>query len=206
MKRLVLDIETVPRPGIMNTWFQQWAGEKNPDKTPEELEHLVGLYPEFGMACCVCLKEYRADNMAFSRAALAGEEKEMLYALGSWLDQPGVVLIGHNIKGFDIPFLAKRYLAQNLPLPKSLKTAGKKPWDIQHQDTMELMKFGGYDPMSLRSACLLLDLPDPKENECGDQVWDLFKAGDKDSIKHYCEGDVTAAESVLKRLESLGAV
>ena len=194
MKRLVLDIETVPRPGIMDTWFQQWAGEKNPDKTPEELEHLAGLYPEFGMACCVCLKEYGADNMAFSRAALAGEEKEMLYALGSWLDRPGVVLIGHNIKGFDIP------------LPNSLKTAGKKPWDIQHQDTMELMKFGGYAPMSLRSACLLLDLPDPKEYEHGYQVWDLFRAGDKDSIKHYCEGDVKAAESVLKRLESLGAV
>ena len=35
MKRLVLDIETVPRPGIMDTWFQQWAGEKNPDQTPE---------------------------------------------------------------------------------------------------------------------------------------------------------------------------
>ena len=206
MKRLVLDIETVPRPGIMDTWFQQWAGEKNPDKTPEELEHLAGLYPEFGMACCVCLKEYGADNMAFSRAALAGEEKEMLYALGSWLDQPGVVLIGHNIKGFDIPFLAKRYLAQALPLPKSLKTAGKKPWDIPHQDTMELMKFGGYAPMSLRSACLLLDLPDPKEYENGGQVWDFFKAGDKDSIKNYCEGDVKAAESMLKRLEILEAV
>ena len=206
MKRLVLDIETVPRPGIMDTWFQQWAGEKNPDKTPEELEHLAGLYPEFGMACCVCLKEYGADNMAFSRAALAGEEKEMLYALGSWLDQPGVVLIGHNIKGFDIPFLAKRYMAQALPLPVALKTAGKKTWDIQPQDTMELMKFGGYRPMSLRSACLLLGLPDPKEHEHGDQVWDLFKVGDKDRIKHYCEGDVNAAESVLKRLESLGAV
>lgn len=206
MKRLVLDIETVPRPGIMDTWFQQWAGEKNPDKTPEELEHLAGLYPEFGMACCVCLKEYGADNMAFSRAALAGEEKEMLYALGSWLDHPGVVLIGHNIKGFDIPFLAKRYMAQALPLPVALKTAGKKPCDIPHQDTMELMKFGGYTPMSLRSACLLMDLPDPKEYEHGDQVWDFFRAGDKDRIKHYCEGDVTAAESILKRLESLGAV
>ena len=142
MKRLVIDIETVPLPGIMNTWFPQWAGEKNPDKTPEELEQLAGLYPEFGMACCVCLKEYNADHMAFARAALAGEEKAMLYDLGSWLDQPGVQLIGHNIKGFDIPFLAKRYIAQNLPLPNSLKTAGKKPWEVPHQDTMELMKFG----------------------------------------------------------------
>ena len=60
--------------------------------------------------------------------------------------------------------------------------------------------------MSLRSACLLLDLPDPKEYEHGDQVWDFFRAGDKDRIKHYCEGDVTAAESILKRLERLGAV
>jgi 3'-5' exonuclease len=206
MKRLVIDIETVPLPGIMNTWFPQWAGEKNPDKTPEELEHLAGLYPEFGMVCCVCLKEYNTDHMAFSRAALAEEEKAMLYDLGSWLDQLGVQLIGHNIKGFDIPFLAKRYVAQNLPIPNSLKVAGKKPWEVPHQDTMELMKFGGYAPMSLRSACLLMGLKDPKEKECGKDVWDLFKAGDKDRLVKYCSGDVWAAEAVLKRLESLGGV
>lgn len=206
MKRLVLDIETVPREGIMNTWFPQWAGEKNPDKTPEELEHLAGLYPEFGMTCCVCIKEYGGDHMAFSRAALAGEEKEMLYTLGSWLDQPGIQLIGHNIKGFDIPFLAKRYMAQALPLPVALKMAGKKPWEVPHQDTMELMKFGGWAPMSLRSACFLMGLKDPKEKESGKEVWDLFKAGDKDRIVNYCSGDVWAAEAVLKRLESLGGV
>ncbi len=206
MKRLVIDIETVPREGIMNTWFPQWAGEKHPDKTPEELEQLAGLYPEFGMTCCVCLKEYNTDHMAFARAALAGEEKAMLYDLGSWLDQPDVQLIGHNIKGFDIPFLAKRYIAQNLPLPNSLKTAGKKPWEVPHQDTMELMKFGGWAPMSLRSACLLMGLKDPKEKECGKDVWDLFKAGDMDRLVNYCSGDVWAAEAVLKRLESLGGV
>lgn len=206
MKRLVIDIETVPQPGIMNTWFPQWAGEKNPDKTPEELEQLAGLYPEFGMTCCVCLKEYNTDHMAYASAALAEEEKAMLYELGSWLDQPGIQLIGHNIKGFDIPFLAKRYIAQNLPLPNSLKMAGKKPWEVPHQDTMELMKFGGYAPMSLRSACLLMGLKDPKEKECGKDVWDLFKDGDKDRLVNYCSGDVWAAEAVLKRLESLGGV
>lgn len=206
MKRYVLDIETVPRLGIMNTWYPEWARSKNPDASPEEMEHNAGLYAEFGMVCAVVLKEYGAEGIAFARAAKAGEEKDLLYALGSWLDQPGVQLIGHNIKGFDIPFLAKRYAAQRLPIPQALRMAGKKPWEVPHLDTMELLKFGSYAPMSLRSACLLLNLPDPKENECGKDVWGLFQAGDRDHIKSYCTGDVLATESVLMAIESVGGI
>lgn len=206
MKKIVIDIETVPREGIMDTWYAEWAGNKNPDAAPEELEYSAGLYPEFGRVCCVCLKEYGTDDVLGRVARNLNDERDLLYWLGSYLDQPGVSLIGHNIKGFDIPFLAKRYLAHSLPLPSALKLAGKKPWEITHQDTMELLRFGNFSNMSLRSACLLLGLDDPKENDSGKSVWDKFRAGDLESIQTYCEGDVNSTEAVYSAIEQCGGV
>lgn len=34
----IIDIETVPQPGIMQTWFPEWAKKKMPNATDEELE------------------------------------------------------------------------------------------------------------------------------------------------------------------------
>lgn len=204
---LSVDIETVPRPGIMDTWYPSWAAEKHPDKTPEELEALAALYPEFGMVCAISVvkqvqgmpqvaAEYTASNLE--------EEGAMLKDFCGRLDRGrDVVLVGHNIKGFDIPFIVKRCLAHGLFVPDCMKVAGKKPWDIPHRDTMEILKCGGFTPMSLRSACLLLGFEDPKEVCDGRKVWDLFRQGDLGKVSQYCTGDAKAA--MLVYLETLKA-
>ena len=51
------------------------------------------------------------------------------------------MLCAHNGKEFDFPFL-KRILVNELKLPKILEIAGKKPWEINHLDTMDLWRFG----------------------------------------------------------------
>ena len=50
-------------------------------------------------------------------------------------------LCGHNSKEFDIPFIARRMIIHNMPLPDKLNLFGKKPWEIPHLDTMDLWKF-----------------------------------------------------------------
>src|SRR2546429_5980208 len=49
-------------------------------------------------------------------------------------------LCAHNGKEFDFPFIARRMLINGLKLPKILHIAGKKPWEVNHLDTMELWK------------------------------------------------------------------
>lgn len=41
---LAIDIETVPQPGIMDTWYPEWAREKHPDKTDQEIEAINYAY------------------------------------------------------------------------------------------------------------------------------------------------------------------
>lgn len=197
----VIDIETIPQPGIMNTWYKDWAKKKFPEMTDEQLEKQAALYPEFGMICAIGI----SDPGGKPTHCLAGdyyEEKNMLVELRGILGETET-LIGHNLKGFDLPYLSKRYLFHDLELPKTLRVAGKKPWEIPHIDTMELLKFGGGMSMSLRSACFLLGLKDPKQEVSGEDVYELFKKKDLDLIGAYVEKDVEATGKIFRKLKNL---
>lgn len=56
----------------------------------------------------------------------------------------GKALCAHNGKEFDFPYLGRRLLINQFPLPYVLDLAGKKPWEVNHIDTMELWKFGDF--------------------------------------------------------------
>jgi hypothetical protein len=63
-----------------------------------------------------------------------------------------------------------------------------------------MMRFGGGASMSLRSACLLLNVADPKGSVCGSEVPQLFREGKTDIIGNYCAGDVSANRLVYRKL------
>lgn len=197
----IIDIETVPQPGIMQTWFPEWAKKKMPNATDEELEQSAALHGEFGMVCAIGIAE-PGGAPSHVIAQDYESEKDALISLDSVL-LDNEALIGHNIKNFDIPFLAKRYLYHGLPVPHTLRTAGKKPWELVHVDTMELLRFAGDCSMSLRSACLLLGLGDPKAACSGAEVFDLFKQGKFEEIGRYVESDVKYTDRVYQQLTRL---
>ena len=202
---IAIDIETVPRPGIMDTWYPQWAAGKYPGKEGEDLEAMAALYPEFGQICCVCWGE--VDDLCLRKPGTVygfvaqdeAAENQALVSLAEMLKDPSVTLIGHNIKGFDIPFIIKRYLYHGLEVPQGLRLLGKKPWEIPHLDTMELMRFGSSN-MSLRSAAMLLGEKDPKGSCDGVKVWDLWRQDRMSEIRDYCSGDVRAVAAIYYAL------
>lgn len=70
------------------------------------------------------------------------------------------ILCGHNISTYDIPFLVKRALKHNIPLPVMLKkTLSAKPWESCVIDTMNVWKFNGFETMtSLKNIANFLGL------------------------------------------------
>lgn len=200
----VIDIETTPRPGIMATWYPQWASVKYPGKEGQDLEDMAALHAEFGMVCAVSYAPATTDEYPTTYTAGSLEdERELLYNLEDLLSKPGITLVGHNIKGFDIPFLAKRYMANGMQVPASLNVANMKPWEIPHKDTMEMLQFGKGNSMSLRSACLMLGLDDPKGSCCGSEVPEMFRNGEVGKIGSYCAGDVIAERELYNRIMEL---
>lgn len=193
---IVFDIETVPNETAIQSDSWKTFKEKHADAT----DHSAGLHPAFGQVACICAWD-RAENKKL-KICIDNEER-VLNEFSIFVGDKMQTLVGHNIKGFDIPFLANRFIANAMQVPRCLKVAGLKPWEVPHKDTMELLKFGGGRPLSLDAACHMMGIKSPKQEIDGSNVWDQFKVKSFDKILEYCSGDVAATWSVYQTISAL---
>lgn len=71
---------------------------------------------------------------------------------------PNPLYCGHNIVNYDIPFLIKRALSNNIKVPELFKKSlSLKPWEANILDTVDLWKFNGNDYCSLKYIASFLD-------------------------------------------------
>lgn len=178
--------------------------------SPEECYYKkAAIYAEFAKVICISIGVlYDGENgVTWKQKTLLDQESEV-----SILDKFSVILeklinfkiCGHNCKEFDLPFLARRFLIQGLPLPKFLAALqGKKPWQAANViDTMELWKFGdikNYTSLSL--LAYLLGEPSPKEDISGADIHNVYwQNGDMERIKTYCEKDVYTTAKIYFKL------
>lgn len=218
-KILFLDIETAAQhPDYENMnpeWKELWnkkaafLGNKKEDEKPSSLYARAGIYAEFGKVICVSLgyiKKVDGENQWKKLSIYNTDERILLHDLTDHLKnltKSGFVLCAHNGKEFDYPFLARRIVINGLELPESLRIAGKKPWEVNLLDTMELWKFGDYKSYtSLNLLAGVFGIPTPKDDIDGSQVNDIFwRENDLERIVKYCEKDVrTVAEIMIKFL------
>ena len=177
----------------------------------------AGIHAEFAKVACIScgyLKFTRGTGEAHLRVKSFYdlEEKVVLEDFGKMLNNwafdnlgkryPDRTICAHNGKEFDFPFLGRRYLIKQISLPDMLNLQGKKPWETNLVDTMELWKFGdfkAYTSLDLLSA--VLDVPSPKDDIDGSQVGRVFwEDNDLERIKNYCEKDVLTTAQVLLRM------
>jgi DNA polymerase elongation subunit (family B) len=210
-----LDIETVSQSASFNEldeeWQALWADKtrwqrKDEISAEEFYPQRAGILAEFAKVACVSIGFFeRVDGhpRRFRVTSFYGkDEKQILEELSVPLSRHQYLLCAHNGKEFDFPFLARRYVINGLELPSPLNIQGKKPWEIQHLDTMELWKFGDYKHFtSLKLLSKCLGIPSPKEDIDGSQVGEVFwKDDDLERIARYCERDTVTVAQVLLRM------
>lgn len=221
---LFFDIETVPvvpffedlTPGLQKEWERKMKVLKNNVLT-ENIEpakvfsEKAGVYSEFAKPVCIGLgaATKRNGNWYFTYKALVSHSEKSLLnqfceALTRFQKTTGrdVVLAGHNIKEFDVPFLARRMLINGMSLPKCLNLTGLKPWEIPHVDTMELWKFGDWkNYTTLNLLAEVFGIPSPKSDIDGSQVGRVYwEEKDLERIAQYCARDVVTTAQVYLRL------
>ena len=214
---LFLDIETVPQyptwVHVPERWKELWslkaaALSTNSDDTPEGLYQRAGIYAEFGKIICIsCGFLSRSDGQErFRMKSFYGhDEKELLVQFAALLNKiTGKsihTLCAHNGKEFDFPWIARRMVINGIRLPDLLDVAGKKPWEVQLLDTMELWKFGdrkSYTTLNLLAATL--DVPTPKDDIDGSQVARVYyEEQNLERIVTYCQKDVLTVAQVMRR-------
>ncbi len=174
------------------------------DQKPMDLFNRSGIYAEFGKIVCISVGFVVKDsNRLRIKSYYSDDESKLLFEFGELLNHhfnsPKHLMVAHNGKEFDFPYIARRMLVNGLELPSLLDIAGKKPWEIRHIDTLELWKFGDYKHFtSLDLLTAIFDIPSPKSDINGSQVNEVYwQENDLQRIAEYCQNDVVAIVQLL---------
>jgi uncharacterized protein YprB with RNaseH-like and TPR domain len=222
---LFIDIETVPQhpsyAHLPEEWKILWhlkAQYLLRNKEEESFEILyprAGIYAEFGKIICIscgCINGSPQDKKITLKSFYGDEERLVLQQfsemLKKWTDE-NKYLCAHNGKEFDFPYLCRRLIVNDLPIPQILQLSGKKPWQVNHLDTLDLWKFGDYKSYtSLNLLAHTLGIQNPKDDIDGSMVWDIYWSANTPEEKEknmarivtYCQKYVFTVAQVFLRM------
>jgi len=225
-KLLFIDIETV---GIQPDWdtlkqsnlelsfvfenYFDWFQKRFPEDADKPVGQMfvnrAALVPEFAKIACVSVA-FVTDKGEVKIQSFSNEDEKVLLKevqkLLRRVGELGFFLCGHNVKGFDIPMLAKRMIINGLLPPKILPGHDTKPWEIKALDTKELWQYGGFGTIaSLELMCVSMGVESSKNMEVtGNKVHDAYWIKkDIKGIVEYCEKDVLVLIDVIKKITNL---
>ncbi|HZY39057.1 MAG TPA: 3'-5' exonuclease [Mucilaginibacter sp.] len=209
---MVLDIETVPQyssfdhvPEQFQKLWELKTQYQRKEETAREFYERAGIWAEFGKIICISVGIFSGGKKTGLRVKSfsSHDEKEVLEDFSALLNSqpPTLILCAHNGKEFDFPYICRRMLINGIKIPAQLEISGRKPWEINHLDTMELWKFGDYkNYTSLSLLTAIFNIPTPKDDIDGSQVGRVYWVEcDLDRICIYCEKDVIATAQLLRR-------
>lgn len=212
-----MDIETVPcsisfkdlNVTFQTLWAEKTAWQRKEEYTPAEFYKLkAGVMAEFAKIICISVGYLfiNKDENNFRIKSFYGDDEKQIITdfnklLNSQFNKKQHQLCAHNGKEFDFPFIARRTLINGLKLPAILDIGGKKPWEVNHLDTMELWRFGDYKHYtSIKLLAAVFNIPTQRDDIDGSQVAGVYW-NDKnlERIKRYCQKDtLTVAQLLLK--------
>ena len=111
---------------------------------------------------------------------------------------------GHNLAGFDLPFLKHRSIILGIKPPKQLMNAmSAKPWDNCIADTMLMWNPNREKYASMDKLCKAFGIKG-KEGFDGSMVNNEWVNGDRSKVIDYCKDDVRRTIEIYNRITFLG--
>lgn len=225
---LFIDIETVPTEpeynllteGMQTEWVRKSKFLKSTTDGITDPALLfgerAGIFSEFAKVVCIgvgSLQQHESGWKMRLKSLVNDNEKLLLTSFCEVITKfsshyKDLRFCGHNIKEFDIPFLCRRMVINNIKLPECMDVSGKKPWEVSHLDTMDMWRFGDHKNFtSLSLLAQVLGIPSPKSDIDGSMVADVYwKDKDLARIGTYCTQDVLTSAKVYLRLKGLNDV
>lgn len=218
---LLIDIETASvvqnYDQLDNEYKEIWDKKANffRDKmdSPEAFEQKAGLYAEFAKVVCISVAFFRIkdhENKKFElrmKSFCEEDEKELLANFGALLNNyyshRKYIFAGHNVRDFDIPFLLRRMLINQIKLPYKLASNALKPRNFPTLDTFQIWKFGDHkNYTSLRLLIKLMGIEFPKIKSSGSDINDFYwNDKDLELIEAHCQNDVIGVAQLFLHLK-----
>jgi len=226
MKRIFIDIETLPT-GEENRAFVEEKTRKsffkrglNFDET-ELMTHRKFAFEETALSgslgkllCiglmideggksgnpCVCGQDNKTKQFH-------SDEARTLKSFWNYLERIDFnvnrdLIVGHNILGFDLPFLYHRSMIYGIQPSRQLLNG--KPWEVAETvyDTMDRWQMGKYyEKVGLEELALAFGLDCPKKGAVnGSNLLEAYQSGMHEEIREYCLRDVLCVRELYYKM------
>jgi len=151
----------------------------------------------------------QGGELVMRRLATGGDagssEREMLEGFFHLIETRAPQLVTFNGRGFDVPVLKYRAMAHGLACPRWFTQGDKwNGYDSRyskeyHCDLLEVLSdFGASARCSMDEVAAVFNVPG-KLATAGDNVREMFEAGQIDAIRNYCESDVLSTMLIFLR-------
>ena len=204
-EKLIFDIETLPADEKFKYIFIELAFQKEKakgvraKKTKRYLDQLyrqTAISGDFGSIFCI---GYALNDQKIE--IIKGEEIKILT---TWwqVAEKADIFIGHNIMDFDLRFIFKRSIVNNIkPNAKHLNLSFARYKNFPIYDTMREWEKWSNSFIKLDTLAKALGLQSSKEGGIdGSQVYDFYLNKKFDEIYEYCKRDVELTRNVYKRM------
>ncbi|CAN5810775.1 hypothetical protein BH20ACI4_BH20ACI4_15610 [soil metagenome] len=226
MKRIFIDIETLPTDEKNRSFVQRKAAkiffrrglnfsETEFTKRAEIAFGETALQGSLGKLLCIGLA---IDNNGKAETpCVCGQDKETnefhldeaktLTQFWNHLNRIGFniksdIVVGHNILGFDLPFLYHRSMICGVKPSRMLLNG--KPWEIAESvyDTMYQWQMGKFsEKVGLEELALAFGLNCPKKGAVnGGNLLRAFQNGKHEEIREYCLKDVLCVRELYYKM------
>ncbi|HXU37396.1 MAG TPA: ribonuclease H-like domain-containing protein [Blastocatellia bacterium] len=156
------------------------AGSNAEDCEPKGSEHVFGI---------------DSDGREQSEEQALTEFLALMRSFDPDIDE----IVGHNIIGFDLPFIFQRCLVNNITVRPSVNIAEFNVRGVY--DTMHRWWLGMRNRVALDDIAWALGIPSSKTDEVeGSRVFELYQAGRLAEIREYNLNDVRVTRKVYERL------
>lgn len=218
---LFLDIETISGVDDFDLLDErmkaQWLRKAEYINRTEGVSHKdlyfrkAAIYAEFGKIVTIAIGYFNItkETVEFRTKALYNHDEatvlEEFKKVLQKMNPENLRLCAHNGREFDYPYISRRMLINGIKLPSILDLSGKKPWEINHLDTMDMWKFGDWKHYSsLELLASIFNIDSSKTGMDGSQVTEVYynKKGLQD-IARYCVQDVIVTAQLYLKLKTL---
>lgn len=210
MRKLFLDIETLPAEESKMETLRLLFDKKNPEFEQEKFDEFVAktnFDGAFGRILCI---GYAVDSDAPQNFYNENNEKETLQQFWHLVDALSsaprnmqypdydLLFVGHNVMDFDLRFIYQRSIVLGVRPAYDLNFARYRGYPIY--DTMKEWVKWSNSSVGLEYLALALDIPSPKEGIDGSQVAQFFADGKVNDILEYCKRDVETTRAVYRKM------
>lgn len=219
--QITIDIETLPtnRPEIIKSikgsvsppgnikkqeTIDKWLAEEGKE-AKEKAVRKTSLSGSFGQIYCIGFKPENG-NVSVVNSVDRGEVECLKSFFEACKDLKNYsedchLIVGHNVKNFDLLFIKQRAMILGVQYPKCLPDPSKRYSDLIFDTMTEFSGFGNY--ISLDALSLAFGL-DGKQNMDGSKVYDYFLEGRHDDVYEYCKDDVLRTAKIFNKMNFIG--